>query len=110
MLNTVFLVGRIKDDPRIITKNGKEEVSLIVGVQRPFKNSDGIYDTDYLKCILWNIVASSTADYCKTGDLVGLKGRLQGKTYDNEDNEMEYDTEFIVEKITFLSSKDEGDK
>ena len=105
MLNQSILVGRIKDNPKIITEDGKDKISLIIGVQRAYKNSNGKYDTDYLKCILWNNIATNTADYCKAGDIVGIKGRLQSKTYEHKNNEVEYVTEIIAEKITFLSSK-----
>ena len=105
MLNTVILVGRVKDKPKLIKNNDKEETTIILGVQRCFKNSDGIYDTDYLKCILWNNIATNTVEYVKAGDIVGIKGRLQASYYDKDDNEMEYITEVIVEKITFLTNK-----
>ena len=56
-------------------------------------------------CILWDGVAKNTAEYCKKGDLVGIKGRLQ--TYNSESNDgiTSKITQVVAEKITFLSSK-----
>ena len=83
MLNQVILVGRLTDDLEITeTDTGKKVTTLILAVQRTYKNSDGIYEADFIKCILWNAVASSTSEYCKKGDIIGIRGRLQVSTYE----------------------------
>lgn len=106
MLNQVVLVGRLTDDIEVITKtNGKKVSSLVLAVQRTFKNSEGIYETDFIKCTLWNAVAASTGEYCHKGDIVGIKGRLQVNSYEDKDGTKKYSTEVIAEKVTFLSSK-----
>ncbi len=108
MLNQVVLVGRLTDDIEVSTvEKGKKVTSLILAVQRTFKNSDGIYETDFIKCTLWNAIASSTSEYCHKGDIVGIKGRLQVTTYEDKDGNKKTSTEVIAEKVTFLSSKKE---
>ncbi len=108
MLNQVVLVGRIADDPTIKEfKDGKKEAFVTLAVQRTFKNAEGVYDTDFIKCTLWNGVATSTTEYCHKGDIVGIKGRLQVSSYEDKDGEKKYITEVIAEKVTFLSSKAE---
>ncbi len=106
MLNQVVLVGRLTDDLEVITKeNGKKVTTMNLAVQRSFKNSEGIYETDFIRCILWNAVAQSTSEYCKKGDIIGVKGRLQVTNYDDSEGKKKYITEVIAEKVTFLSSK-----
>lgn len=106
MLNQVVLVGRLTDDLTITEKeNGKKVTSMILAVQRAYKNSEGIYETDFIKCTLWNAVAASTSEYCKKGDIVGIKGRLQVNSYEDKDGTRKFSTEVIAEKVTFLSSK-----
>lgn len=106
MLNQVVLVGRLTDDLEVTeTENGKKVASLILAVQRSYKNSDGIYEADFIKCTLWNAVASSTSEYCKKGDIIGIKGHLQVNSYTDNDGNKKYGTEVIAEKVTFLSSK-----
>ena len=106
MLNQVVLVGRLTDDIEVISKeNGKKVSSLVLAVQRTYKNSDGIYETDFIRCTLWNAVASSTSEYCHKGDIVGIKGRIQVSNYEDKDGTKKYSTEVIAEKVTFLSSK-----
>lgn len=73
MLNQVVLVGRLTEDPNINElENGKKVTTVNLAVQRSFKNSDGIYETDFIKCVLWDGVASNTKEYCHKGDVVGV--------------------------------------
>ena len=78
MVNQIVLVGRIARTPETrITENGKKMATLTLAVPRNYKNSNGEYDTDFLDCTLWSAVAESTSEYCETGDMIGIKGRLQ---------------------------------
>ena len=74
----------------------KEKCTITLAVPRSYKNEEGAYETDFIDCVLWNGIASNTAEYCNKGDLIGVKGRIQGN-----DGKIE----IIVEKVTFLSSK-----
>ena len=111
MLNQVVLVGRLTADPEMATTdNGKKLSSVTLAVQRTFKNLDGIYETDFIRCVLWNGIATNTSEYCKRGDIVGVKGRLQAYSYDDENGAKKYITEVVAEKVTFLSNNKEKEK
>ena len=106
MLNHTVLIGRIVRDPELrLTDSGKKVTNLTLAVPRSFKNQYGEYDTDFINCVLWKGIAESTVEYCKKGDLVGIKGRLQTREYETEQQEKGRITEVIAEKVTFLSSK-----
>ena len=97
MLNQVVLVGRIVSDPKINeTKNGKKETNITLAISRSYKNESGVYEADFIPCTLWQGIAKKTKEYCKKGDVLGIKGRLQK----NENEELK----IIAEKVTFLSS------
>ncbi len=101
-MNQVVLVGRLCQDPEIINKEKENQSGIItLAVNRPFKNIDGIYETDFIRCILWNNIALNTFAYCHIGDVIGIKGRLQTKNHKDE----KFSMEVIAEKVTFLSSK-----
>ena len=105
MLNNVILVGRLTADPEIIEIEDKKKVtSVILAVNRNFKNAEGLYDTDFIRCILWNSVASTTTEYCHIGDVIGVKGRLQTSKYEDENKKIHYITDVIAERVTFLST------
>ena len=105
MLNQAVLVGRIVQEPEIReTEKGKVS-NITLAVPRSFKNSNGEYDTDFISCVLWKGVAESTVEYCKKGDLVGIKGRIQTRNVELEDETHKKYVEVIAEKVTFLSSR-----
>ena len=103
-MNGVTLVGRITADPEIKELNdGTKRTTITVAVQRNYKNADGEYETDFIPCVLWSGIAENTVTYCKTGDLVGVKGRIQSRTYETEETKHSI-VELVAEKVTFLSS------
>ncbi len=107
MLNNVVLVGRLTKDPEEVkTDNKNKRIVVTIAVPRSFKNSNGEYETDFIRVVLWNIVAEHTCEYCKKGDIIGIKGRIQASSYE-KDGETKYITEVIAEKVTFLSNKKE---
>lgn len=104
MLNQSILVGRIVREPEVReTDNGTKVTNITLAVQRPCKNINGEYDTDFISCVLWRGVAESTAQYCKKGDLIGVRGRIQTKNIEYED-ETKHLVEVVAEKVTFLST------
>ena len=110
MLNQSVVVGRLVRDPELFeTENGNKVTSITLAVPRSFKNTDGMYDTDYISCVLWKGVAESTVEYCKKGDLVGIKGRIQTRDVEVSDDTHKKYVEVVAEKVTFLSSKRQGE-
>lgn len=110
MLNQTILVGRLVDNLEVKKlENGTKVSNITLAIPRSFKNADVQYDTDFVKCTLWNSVAENTAEYCKKGDIVGVKGRVQQKEYENE-NGKHKELEIIAEKVTFLSSAKEKEQ
>lgn len=87
MLNQIVLVGKIN--------NNEEEGYITIAVPRYFKNEEGIYETDYIKCKINGKIEKNTKEWTKKGDTIGIKGRLQ---------EEEGTLYVIAEKVTILSS------
>ena len=107
MLNQIVLVGRLTRDITVNKSDkGNKVATLSLAIPRSFKNSEGVYDTDFIDCVIFDNIADNTSEYCKKGDIVGIKGRVQSRVVENEDKK-EYLTEINAEKVTFLSSKKE---
>ena len=105
MVNQIVLVGRIARTPETKTsENGKKFATLTLAVPRNYKNANGEYDTDFLDCTLWSSVAESTSEYCKTGDMIGVKGRVQSRIVESPDGQKRRKTEIVAERVTFLTS------
>lgn len=105
MLNQIVLVGRLTRDISVNKSDkGNKVATLSLAIPRSFKNIDGTYDTDYIDCVLFDVIAENTCSYCKKGDIVGVKGRVQSRIVEKgevRENQMQ----IIAEKVTFLSSK-----
>jgi len=105
-LNQVALVGRITKDPilRNISK-GRVQTSIIIAVNRNFKNLKGEVEADFILCSVWGKLAENTAKHCGKGSLIGVSGRIQSRTYEREDRSRVYVTEVVADNIRFLSTK-----
>lgn len=109
MLNQLVMVGRLTKEPTIQKlENGKERSYITLAIPRSYKNSEGIYETDFISVILFDSIARNTCEYCKKGDLVGVKGRVQSRLIKEDDSNKNV-MEVIAERITFLTSKKESE-
>ena len=78
MLNQTILVGRITKTPEMMENQDGSKFAIInLAVPRTFKNENGEYDTDFIDCTLWKGIAENVCEYCKKGDMVGIRGRIQ---------------------------------
>lgn len=104
-MNQVILVGRLVSDPELtILDSGMKVSTITIAVKRSFKSGENNqYETDFFKCTLWSGIAEATVSYCKKGYTVGIKARLQQKSFIQEEKTIFNYPEIIVEKITFIS-------
>ncbi len=107
MLNQIVLVGRLVKKPELKESENKKKYTFVtLAVPRSFKNVNGTYDTDFIDCALWDNVAVSTVEYCNKGDIIGIRGRVQTRVVEKDENKS-YLLEIIAEKVTFINSKKE---
>ena len=105
MLNRVALVGRMTKDPELRrTGNGKAVASFNLAVNRNFKTGDG-QEADFLNIAAWGKVAENTANYCSKGSLVSVDGRLQSRSYENNQGQKVFVTEVVADSVQFLDHK-----
>ena len=95
MLNNVILVGRLFDNPTTDTD------TITLAVSRPYKNMEGVYETDYIDVRLPQNIQTQTQIYTKKGDMIGIKGRLNTEISNNGIKT----TYILAERVTFLSSR-----
>ncbi len=113
MFNSVILVGRVVEKP--VCKqldSGVTVATLTLAVVRPFKNSDGEYETDFIKCSLWEGIADIGAQYCTKGSVIGVKGRLAVRSTDVtfEDAKKNIKVlEVVAERLSFIQTAREVD-
>lgn len=107
-MNKVLLIGRLTKDPEIRhTQNGVTVVSYTLAVNRRVQ-TPGQPDADFISCVAWNKTADLMAQYLHKGSLIGVEGRIQTRSYDNQYGNRVYVTEVMTESIQFLEPKNAG--
>ncbi len=106
MLNSVCLVGRLTRDPELkYTGNNIAVASFSLAVNRNFKDANGERETDFINCVIWRQQAENLANWAKKGALIGITGRIQTRSYENQQGQRVYVTEVIAENFQMLESR-----
>ncbi|MCD5186257.1 single-stranded DNA-binding protein [Enterococcus gallinarum] len=106
MINNVVLVGRLTKDPDLkYTSNGTAVVTFTLAVNRNFTSADGTREADFINCVIWRKPAETLANYARKGTLLGVTGRIQTRSYDNQQGQRVYVTEVVADNFQLLESK-----
>lgn len=107
MLNRVILVGRLTRDPdlRYTTNGGVAVVRFTVAVNRKFTNQQGEREADFINIVAWRNLAENCGNYLKKGSLVAIEGRIQTRSYENQEGRTVYVTEVIADDVRFLDTR-----
>lgn len=109
-MNQLILVGRLTKDPVLKKMEGKNSCYITVAVKRQYKNSEGIYETDFISCTVWNVIAERICEFCKKGDVVSVKARIQNNNYVDKDENKVYSYEIVADQISFMTSQKNEEK
>lgn len=104
MINNVILVGRVVEDPKLITlETGYKVAHLVLAVQRPFRNENNEYDTDYIPVQTWMGLAEIVCDYIGKGSIVGFKCRLSTHIVEVGETKLK-SVDVIGERMSFIKT------
>lgn len=111
MLNRVVLIGRLTKDPELrYTSSGTAVATFTLAVNRTYNNQQGEREADFLNIVVWRQLAELCANYLKKGRLAAVEGRIQTRSYDNQEGRKVYVTEIVAESVQFLeSNRDRGE-
>lgn len=106
MINTVVLTGRLGKDLELkYTGSGKAVASGSLGVSQRFTDQNGERGTDWINLVFWGKSAEIVAQHTHKGSLIGVEGRLQTRSYENQQGNKVYVTEVIVNNFSFLEKR-----
>lgn len=106
MINNVVLVGRLTRDPELkYTGNNIAVASFSLAVNCNFKDANGERETDFINCVIWRQQAENLANWAKKGALIGITGRIQTRSYENQQGQRVYVTEVVAENFQILGSR-----
>lgn len=105
-MNQFTLIGRVTKDPEIqTTRDGISYTRFTLAVRRPFKNSRGEYDTDFISMVSWKKLAERVADYCAKGSLVSVNGRIVMRALPQNGEQKITVPDMVAENVGFLHLK-----
>ncbi|WP_285110052.1 single-stranded DNA-binding protein [Pediococcus sp. AC40] len=111
MINRTILIGRLTKDVELRhTAKGDAVASFTVAVNRQFTNSQGEREADFINCVMWRKAAENFAKYTHKGSLVGIEGRIQTRSYENQQGQRVYVTEIVADNFSLLDSKPKGNQ
>ena len=103
MLNRIILIGRLARDPELrYTPGGVAVAHLVIAVDRPFTNRQGERETDFIDVVVWQKLAENCTNFLGKGRLIAVEGRLQVRSYDDNQGVRRRVAEVIAENVRFL--------
>ena len=106
MLNRVVLVGRLTKDPEYrTTPSGVSVATFTLAVNRTFTNAQGEREADFINCVVFRRQAENVNNYLSKGSLAGVDGRIQSRSYENQEGRRIFVTEVVCDSVQFLEPK-----
>ncbi|HAX35933.1 MAG TPA: single-stranded DNA-binding protein [Tyzzerella sp.] len=106
-MNKVILMGRLTRDPEVRYSQGSEPVAVArytLAVNRRFKRKDEP-EADFIPCVAFGKIGEFAEKYFRKGQLVGVIGRLQVRSWEDKEGKKHWTTEVIIEEPHFAESK-----
>lgn len=105
-MNKVFLIGRLTRDPELrYTGSNTAVASFSLAVNRNFTNQAGEREADFINIVVWRKQAENVKNYLTQGSQVAIDGRIQTRSYDDNEGKKRYVTEVVADNVEFLGSK-----
>lgn len=112
-VNKVFLLGNVGKDPEIrATGGGAMVANFSLATTDRTKDASGNWTdrTEWHNLVAFQRTAEIVRDYVKKGSKLFIEGKIQTRSWDDKTSgEKKYRTEIIVNELSLLSGKGEGD-
>ena len=100
-MNSIILIGRLTKDPELrYTQAGKAVCSFTLAVDRPYSGDKK--EADFINTVVWNKVGENCAQYLSKGRKAAVQGRLQVRSYEDDNGKRHYVTEVVANSVEFL--------
>lgn len=106
-MNKVILMGRLTRSPEVRYSQSSEPVAVArytLAVNRRFKRKDEP-EADFIPCVALGKSGEFAEKYFRKGQLVGVIGRLQVRSWEDKEGKKHWTTEVIIEEQHFAESK-----
>ena len=104
-MNRLTVIGRIVREIELReVGDGRIVMNNALAIPRTFKTNKGP-DADFVDIVAWGKRAELIEEYCNKGELIGLDGRIQSRTYVDNNQQTVYVVEMVVESVHFLQQR-----
>ena len=106
-MNKVILIGRLTKDVELIytQTNNTAVASFCLAVNRKFVKNGEERQADFFNIIAWNKLAETISKYLFKGNQVAISGRLETRSWDDENGQKHYVTEVFAEEVDFIEPR-----
>jgi len=102
-MNRVVLIGRMVADPEMkYTTSGVAVCSFRIAVDRRYKSPSGEKEADFIDIVAWRQSAEFAAQYLTKGRLVAVQGKMQTRSWVQQDGQKRYKTEVVADQLQGL--------
>ena len=105
MINNVTLIGRLTADPTVKVLEGDVKVAnFTLAVEKTYKNKDGEKDANFINIVAWRKTAELIEKYLKKGNMCGIQGSIETRSYEAQDGTRHYVTEVLANEIQLINT------
>lgn len=111
-INKVILIGRLGKDPEMrYTSSGTAVVNFSMATNHFTKDKDGNNSdqTEWHQVVAFGRTAEVAGEYLNKGKLVYIEGRLQTRSWDDQNGQKRYKTEVVCSNLQLLGSKGDSE-
>ena len=110
-LNKVMLIGRLVRDPELrYTPNGTSVASFSIANNRTYTTGGERKEVvSFFNCVAWSKLGEVIVQYCKKGQRIGIEGRLQQRSWEDQQGSKRSTVEITVDNFQFLSPRNENE-
>ena len=110
-MNKSILLGRLTKAPeiRLSQKNNTKVANFTLAVNRKYVAPGEERQADFINVVAWSKLGEFCSKYFKKGQQVAIIGRIQTRTWDDDQGQKHYVTEVVAEEAYFADSKRDGE-
>lgn len=101
-MNKITLLGRLTKDVELKLIGDRPLAEFSLAVNRRFKNAQGERETDFFNCKFWGKTAETLQQHTMKGQQLLVSGRVENRTFVNQEGQNVKFTEVIVEEFNFV--------
>lgn len=103
-MNLSMLVGGLTKDPEEIKVKDNKLAKLNIAVNENFTKEDGTRPVQYFNVAVWGKQAENCLKYLKKGSRIGVVGKMQNRTWEDENGVKKYAVELVASEIEFITT------